>query len=116
MLRLTSFILLMISLSLIVSSCASVPDVPICKEITPDKGYCTFTLKDESFYVDDERPYAFDPSKPDEKYTWWQMRPYMMQIPPHSWKEIKVYIIKQCKRSGDCRGNVGEWFKKLEQK
>lgn len=105
---------LIILLSLITFSCASVPDVPVCKEITPDRGWCSYTLREGGFYVDDDRPYAFDPSKPEELYTWWQIRPQMIQVPAKSWKEIKAYIVKQCKRSGKCEGNVGEWFDKLE--
>jgi hypothetical protein len=108
--------LLMISLSLIACSCANVPDVPICKEITPDRGWCSWTLKSGGFYVDEQNPYAFDPKKPDEKFTWWEIRPVMMSLPPHSWAELKKYIIKQCRITRKCRGNVGEWFNELENK
>lgn len=108
---------LIVLLSLITFSCAKVPDVPLCKEITPDKGYCSNTLSPGGFYVDDARPYAFDPRKPDEKLTWWEVRPVMIQIPPYSWEKLKAYIIKQCRqtrRSSRCRGEVGEWMDSLK--
>lgn len=108
--------LLMTLLSLIACSCATVPDVPICKEINPDKGWCSHTLSAGGFYVDEDHPYAFDPKKPDEKMTWWEARPVMLQVPPHSWAEFKKFIIKSCRISRKCRGGVGEWFDKLENK
>lgn len=104
--------LMMILLSLITFSCANIPDVPVCKEITPDKGWCSYTLKEGGFYVDDERPYHFGT---DKEYTWWEYRPVMMSLPPHSWQEIKKYIIKQCRITKKCRGNVGEWFSNMEK-
>lgn len=108
--------LLIISLSLIVFSCASVPDVPICKEITPDKGYCSWTLSPGGFIVDEEHPHAFNPKKPEELSTWWEQRPLMLQVPGHSWAEIKKFIIKSCKISRKCRGDVGEWLDKMTPK
>lgn len=109
-------LLLILLLSSIITSCANIPDVPICKEINPDKGWCSYTLTPGGFYVDEYRPYAFDPKKPDEKSTWWEIRPVMMQMPPHSWAEFKKYIIKQCRITKKCKGNVGEWFTKMENK
>lgn len=106
-------LLSIISLSLIVFSCASVPDVPICKEINPDKGYCSWTLSPGGFFVDEERPYAFNPKKPEDKKTWWEIRPVMLAVPPHSWAELKKFIIKSCKISRNCRGDVGEWLNKM---
>lgn len=108
--------LLMISLSLIVFSCATVPNVPICKELDPDRGYCSWTLQKGGFYVDEAHPYAFDPKKPNELKTWWEYRPVMMALPPYSWGELKTYIIQQCKLTKKCNGNVGEWFDKFEKK
>lgn len=108
--------LMIISLSLIAISCANVPDVPVCKEIHPGKGWCSYTLTEGGFYVDDDRPYAFNPRESEKLYTWWEYRPMMMSLPPHSWGEFKKYIIKQCRITKKCRGNVGEWFTKMEDK
>lgn len=113
---------LIVLLSLIAFSCAKVPDVPLCKEITPDKGFCAYTLTPGGFYVDDSRPYAFDPREVDEQgkpvlRTWWEIRPVMIQIPPYSWEKLKTYIIKQCRQtrsSRRCRGEVGEWMDALK--
>lgn len=105
---------LIILLSSILFSCASPPDVPVCKEINPDKGWCSHTLTQGGFYVDEARPYAFDPDQPAKLWTWWEVRPVMIQVPPHSWAEIKKFIIKMCKlKKGGCPGNVGEWMDKM---
>lgn len=101
---------------LTVFSCTTVPNVPICKEINPDKGWCSWTLQKGGFYVDEARPYAFNPKEPEKLYTWWEYRPVMMALPPYSWEELKKYIIKQCKITKKCQGNVGEWFNDLEKK
>lgn len=108
--------LLLGSCILILYSCARVPDVPLCKEITPDKGFCSWTLSQGGFYVDESRPYAFDPKKPDKLWTWWEIRPVMIQIPPHSWAEIKKFIIKSCRNSKDCPDDVGEWMDNMKVK
>ena len=108
--------LMIISLSLIAISCATVPDVPICKELTPDRGWCSWTLKKGGFYVDEANPYAFDPEHPEKLSTWWEYRPVMMALPPYSYGELKKYIIKQCRITRKCQGNVGEWFNEFEKK
>lgn len=102
-----SLMLSLILLSSIITSCAQIPDVPICKELSPDRGYCSYTLspKSRDFYIDEEHPY--------KGQTWWEMRPIMMQVPPSSWAEIKKYIIKQCRIAGNCRSDVGEWLNKI---
>lgn len=109
-LRKNLLMLLTFSLNLIAISCANIPDVPICKELNPDKGYCAWTLKpkSENFYIDEARPY--------KGKTWWEMRPTMIQVPPSSWTEIKTYVIKQCRITRNCRSDVGEWLDKMETK
>ena len=107
---------LIILLSLITYSCAQVPDVPLCKEINPDKGWCSWTLSQGGFFVDEARPYAFDPKKPEQLSTWWEIRPVMIQIPPHSWAELKKFIIKSCRNSKDCPDDVGDWMDKMKVK
>lgn len=112
---------LILSLSLIVFSCATVPNVPICKEINPDKGWCSYTTQKGGFFVDDARPYQFNPKEFDSqrnpiKYSWWEYKPYMMALPPHSWQKLKEYIIKKCRKSKDCQDGVGQWFDEFERK
>ncbi len=98
-------------LSLLLSGCASVPDVLICTELNMNKGWCTRTISNEEFFVDDTHPYAFDGKK---KQTWWELRPYMVLVPIASWAEIKSYVIKTCKRS-NCNEYVKSWDRKITE-
>ena len=104
--------LLLILFALIITSCTQVPNVPICKELTPTKGYCVYTISGDSFYVSDDLPYDF---KGDgKKMTWWEARPIMLAVPPNSWVKLKAYIIKICKKTGKCKNNIGEWISNKE--
>lgn len=76
------------------------------------RGWCTNTISDEEFYVDDEHPHDFGDGK---KRTWWDLRPYMVQVPYQSWVKLKVYIIQQCKKNGGCTENVGTWERKINE-
>lgn len=90
----------MILFVLIASSCANIqaPDVPICKELDPQSGYCTHTISNKSQIVDDV-------NKLDGK-TWWEHRPYLVSMPPSSWEEIKKTMVKICtKFQNDCAEN-----------
>jgi hypothetical protein len=77
-----------------------VPDEPVCVELSPSEGYCTYTVSQKSFRVNDEQKF--------EGKTWWEMRPYMLQVPPQTWARIKAYIVKVCKERGGC-GEIGTW-------
>lgn len=102
--------LLLSLLPSLVISCASVKDIdkPICVEINISKAFCTYTISNKDFYVDDDNPYAFDPKKPDDKKTWFEMRPAMVLLPPTTWAAFKAYTIKQCKKYG-CDEMVEGW-------
>jgi len=78
----------------ILSSCATIPDTPICAEINPSKGYCVYTLSDKEFVIDDDHLY--------EGKTFWEMRPLMVMLPPSSWAKIKAFILKICKQTQQC--------------
>ena len=97
--------LLGISLNFLIS-CASVPAVPVCTEITPFKGWCTNTITDEEYYVDDEHK-LFD-------MTWWELRPSMVMVPAQSWTQIKSSFIKLCKKNGNCNRDIDKWERKFE--
>lgn len=102
-----------LSLSLLISllaGCASIPDVPVCVEINMTKGFCTNTVSDKDYYIDEKNPVAIGGSKPQ---TWWQMRPFMVLVPVASWKEFKAYIIKQCKRT-NCDEYIKSWDRKIQ--
>ena len=98
-------ILFVLTLNLI--SCATnVPDVPVCFEITMDRGGCIKTISGERFEINEQ-------SKFGDK-TWWEMRPAMIQVPPESWAQIKAFIIKICKKSNTCSDNVGSWDRTVD--
>lgn len=105
-LKKSSFLLLMI-LFVLLASCASPPDVPVCVEIHPAKGWCTFTISNKSFYVDDVNKF--------EDKTWWEMRPTNVQVPYQSWEKIKTFIIKNCKKSKKCKNEITTWDRSLTQ-
>ena len=86
--------------------CASVPDVPACIELGPNKGWCTYTISDKEFFVDDDTN--------ELGKEWWDMRPQMIMLPWQSWAKIKSYIQKKCKKHNDCKGVAG-WDKRVER-
>lgn len=94
--------------------CAGTPDVLVCTEISMTRGWCTKTISDEEFFIDDAHPYSFTGEKKDLK-TWWDIRPYMVLVPVGSWVEIKSYIIKRCKQDGNCTDGVGNWERKINE-
>lgn len=82
--------------------CASkVPDVPICIEIEPTKGYCIKTISSEEYYWDDINKKS--------NQTFWEAKPYMLLLPVQSWIEIKTFIIAICKKSNKCEENISSW-------
>lgn len=94
----------------LLAGCATVPDVPVCVEMSPVKGFCTNTVSDKDYEIDEQHPVKLPG---DEKAkTWWERRPYMLLIPATSWAELKAYIIKQCKRT-DCDQYIKSWDRKL---
>lgn len=94
------------------TSCAHVPDVPICVEINSTKGFCTDTISDVDYDIDEQHPVAFEGE--EKPLTWWQRRPFMILVPASSWKALKTYIIQQCKRS-NCDQYVQSWDRKLNE-
>ena len=101
-------------LSFYLFGCASAPNVPVCTELSMTRGWCTNTISDEEFYIDDEHPHSFTGDPKDAK-TWWELRPYMVLLPTPSWVEVKSYIIKRCKQDGNCQDGVGNWERKINQ-
>jgi hypothetical protein len=97
-----SLLLLSLLLSL-VTSCASIREIdkPICVEINLSKAFCTYTISNKDFFIDDDNHY--------NGKTWFEMRPAMVLVPPESWAAFKAYIIKQCKKNKNCNGMVEGW-------
>ncbi len=89
-------------LVLTVVSCSTIPNVPICVELSISKGYCVNTIDNKEFIIDDNHLY--------QGLTWFDWRYRMVLLPPNSWAEIKSYIIKECRRTNRCQD-----FDRLEE-
>lgn len=76
-----------------------------------EKGWCTNTISDVEFYIDEARPHDFGDGKPK---TWWELRPYMVMLPFPSWAELKAYLIKQCKRN-NCDEYIKSWERRVNK-
>jgi FKBP-type peptidyl-prolyl cis-trans isomerase 2 len=88
-------------LVLIFSSCASIPNVVVCAEINLSKGICTYTVSGKNIVVDDEHPL--------NGQTWFDMRSKILAVPASSWAQIKVWMIKQCKKTNKCDADISQW-------
>ena len=107
MLKKLSSILSVLSLSLALSACMTAPpDVPVCVEITQERGYCVRTLSAVEFPVDDKHLL--------DGRTWWDSRPTMLMLPYSSWAKLKTYIITQCKRTGACDKEITSWERTIQ--
>ena len=76
------------------------------------KGWCTYTVSDKEFYIDDDHPYDFNDGKGPQ--TWWALRPTFVQVPAPTWAKVKEFIIKVCKQSGKCDKDVASWERKTQ--
>lgn len=98
-------------LSLIVCSCASIkaPDVPVCKELSPQEAYCAWTISNKSIVVDDVNKY--------EDKTWWEHRPYLISLFPSTYEKIKATMVKICTQfQQNCEENdVQGLIKRLDE-
>lgn len=92
--------------SLLANCATSPPDVPVCTEIHQARGWCTNTITDVEFFVDDTNKL--------EGKTWWELRPFMIQVPITSWVKIKAYIQKTCKKTKMCEEEIYAWERKMQ--
>jgi hypothetical protein len=99
--RVNLLIAFVLSSSLLTSCATSPPDIPICVEITPSRGYCINTISSTEFEVNDHNLM--------NGVSWWHARPSMLMLPASSWAKLKVYIITQCKQTGACDKEVSNW-------
>lgn len=88
-------------------SCSSVPDVPVCVELDVNRGWCTHTVSNTEYFVEDNKENPLETS-------WWELTPTMVHLPHSSWAKIKAYIQKECKRSNRCKG-VSGWEQKVKR-
>ena len=86
-----------ISLILLISflsGCNEPPNVFICIELDVNKAYCSYTVKGDSYYWDDTNKLNGE--------TYWESKTHLLRVPIESWGEIKKYIVKNCKKYGNC--------------
>lgn len=100
MLKLNSFLLSALLLSSLISGCATPPDVPVCTEIHMTKGFCTHTISNKEEVIEGEK--------------WWEMRYKMLLVPPESWAKIKAFVIKVCKKTGQCDKEISSWERTIQ--
>jgi hypothetical protein len=93
-------------LILSLSSCASIPDVYICRARSNNTGFCTKTITSESVIVDDNHLLL--------NKTWLDLKLESVLVPVESWVELKTYIIKQCKKNNNCDQNIDSWTRKID--
>lgn len=93
-------------LAFLLAGCTHIPSVPVCVEESPVRGFCTETIEDKDYVIDEQHPVKLPGD--DKPKTWWERRPYMLLMPASSWAELKAYIIKQCKRT-NCDQYVASW-------
>lgn len=99
-------------LILSLSGCASTPDPHVCVKVRPGAGYCRTALSGERMFVDDVNKIT----APDgRKFTWFELEPRSVILPYWSWKEIKTFIIQNCKENPNpsC-GNVPHWQRSVD--
>lgn len=92
---------------LLISSCANVPDVIICRQVNPSSAFCTHTISDTDIVIDDTHLY--------NNKTWIDEKLETVIVPVESWSEIKKYIIKKCKQNKDCNSQIGKWQSKVDK-
>lgn len=83
------------------------PDVPVCTELSPTKGYCVKIVSGKDFEVTEDKPF--------NGKTWWEQKPTMVMVPVSSYKELRNWIIKICKKNEkQCQKEVASWDRTLE--
>lgn len=93
---------LKILFALSLSSCAhKIPDEPVCLELNPEKGFCTYTIQDKSFYLNGE--------------AWIKLKNDSLIMPIQSWANIKKFILKICADYNKCE-SAEKKIKEIEEK
>lgn len=93
-------------LLVLLTNCATVPDVYVCRARSVNEGFCTKTISNGDIIVTDN-------VKLNGK-TWIDLKIESVYVPAESWAEIKSYIIKQCKKHNDCGKSVDSWTRKID--
>lgn len=111
-----------ILLSFLLSSCASPPDVPICIPLSMGKGWCTYTISDKEFIVDNLTNGINKSGEPctlsienKECFNWLSTEGSTVRVPAYSWAKIKAFIIKICKQHNECAKDITSWTRKADR-
>lgn len=106
MLNIISKLLLLSSFALLASCAGLPPDEPMCTEINMTEGFCVHWISGKSFTINEDKKY--------NGKTWWELRPTMILVPSSSYKNIKPWIIKVCKKhEKQCQQEVSSWERTL---
>ncbi len=89
---------------MLLSSCVSVPDVPVCTNLGL-KGYCIWTISNKEQTVDETVLLG--------KLKWSDVMKKSVIVPVDSWIKIKGFIENACHQSNQCANGVGSWQEKL---
>lgn len=89
-------------------SCSSIQDLdkPVCVELSMSEAHCTYIISGRSFTWSDMELY--------QGQTWYESRPYHIQVPVDTWKAFKTYIQKQCKRTRACKTTTDGAIKSVD--
>lgn len=91
---------------LFLSGCSSIPEVPICAEVSIAKGICTYTVSGKTVTVDDDNLM--------DGMTWFDLRVKALTVPASSWAKIKAFLVKQCKKTNQCDVDIDSWDRNLD--
>lgn len=81
-------LILLMLLGNLLSCVHNLPDDPACIEINPTKGWCTYTISPNEYYL--------------EGKEWSDTKKNALIVPIDSWKNIKIFILEVCKDYGKC--------------
>lgn len=90
-------LLITVPIILMLTSCRE-PDVYVCWDLSEYKVGCNKTISDNPIVVDDfNNPYV---DVDGNKISRSQLKKQSLILPLDSWKEIKTYILDQCRKHG----------------
>lgn len=91
----------MISLLFLINGCAlTIPNIPVCREKDIDRGRCTYIVSGKSFDVDETHTIK---DQNGEDKTWYEIRPYNIQVPIDSYAQLKAFFVKYCEKYKQCQ-------------
>jgi len=93
-----------------ISSCASVPDKPFCTSLRPDAGVCVWSISGKQMIIDDKNLF---PSEDGKLLSWYDFKIGAIIIPLETFKAVKKYFIKTCKKNKDCSENIDDWDRSM---